>query len=122
MSQLINHSTGEVITGVDVTKTSLSLPVNISFDEWLEVGQQLDEIDTGISWWRGDWWRTQPAYGDRVKDAAESKTAWQTYHNCGSVAKSFADETGNASRRREGLPFSHHVEVCGLAGEKSLLH
>ena len=104
MSQLINHSTGEVITGVNVTKTSLTLPEGISFDEWLEVGKQLDEIETGIGWWRGDWWIAKnPVWGEREKEAEAAGVSWSTAKNCAAVSGQI-----QTARRRANLPFSHH--------------
>lgn len=96
--------------------TSLSLPVIVGFDEWLEVGRTLATVERGHLWWLGDWWNHgQRQYGDmasrEAKDRVSEATgrAFKTIKNAGAVASSF-----EKSRRRDNLDWSHHAEVAAL--------
>jgi hypothetical protein len=39
-----------------VTRTSWVLPSDFSEDEWHAAGLMLGKIESGVSWWLGDWW------------------------------------------------------------------
>ena len=113
VKELINPSTGEIISGAEVSRTSLSLPINITQNDWLEVGRQLNEIETGIGWWRGDWWLAKnPEWGSHVDEAEEAGVSYTTAAHCAKVCEEI-----NSCRRRQNLSFSHHIEVCGLHEE-----
>lgn len=110
---------------VSQTKTALRLQDGkVAFDQWLDLGKQLAQMDRSMPWWIGDW----AAYGknlwgreyepDEPDDAPKSKyreaidvtgLAYQTIANYQTVADSFP-----ISRRRETLSFQHHAEVASL--------
>lgn len=101
--------------GQHYSSTHLTLPEQLSFDDWLDIGRTLGKVEHAVSWWIGDWWAFgDHKYGDR-KRAVEADDwdgpAFQACADCGSVARAFAE----TSRRRESLPFKHHREVAGLA-------
>lgn len=37
------------------SRTALNLPDQLSFDEWLGIGDKLHELDASVLWWIGDW-------------------------------------------------------------------
>jgi hypothetical protein len=81
-------------------KCSLELPEGLSEADWIGVGNTLGSIDTGLSWWIGDWWQFAEArYSGKRKaivEAAEwNGPAYQTCVNAANVARRFR------SNRRE---------------------
>jgi hypothetical protein len=90
-----------------VTGTSLILPSNLQFEEWVEIGQALYRQQNRIQWWVGDYWRHGAhAYGQRSRVAAEIlRMHPNTCANWASTARAFAE----VSRRRTGLTFTHHT-------------
>jgi hypothetical protein len=94
------------------TETSLTLPAELSFEAWAEVGRQLDRGVSSLQWWLGDWWAFgEHHYGERTRlvEAWDSGPAVQTCKNCACVSRRF-----ETSRRRDLLPFAHHEEVAAL--------
>ena len=101
-----------------VTATSWQPPESMSEQEWQAAGEVLGQADRGVQWWLGDWWR----FGERRFGATKAiieAGSWrgpdyQTCANAGWVSKTF--ET--ISRRRELVPFSHHMEVAALPPDR----
>lgn len=95
-----------------VTRKSLELPANLSFDEWQEIGRSLNSVEGSVMWWLGDWWAYgEHAYGERASQATggddDDAYKFQTLMDSGWVARKF-----ETSRRREVLPWSFHKEVA----------
>lgn len=96
------------------TPTGLSMPDDLSFDEWADYGERLFAMERGVMWAIGDWWRFgEHRYGERAAQALDSRYAFGTLSNAGYVAG--AIET---SRRREVLSFAHHQEVAALPSDE----
>jgi len=97
------------------TRTSLTLPDDLSVDDWLACGQLLGEVDGAVQWWIGDWWAFgEHAYGVRnnvVKEDNWHGPGFGACMNAASVCRAFSE----TSRRREVLSFAHHTEVAGLS-------
>lgn len=96
------------------TRISLSLPDDLSQDDWLACGLQLAEMESGVQWWIGDWWAFgEYRYGER-KALVESEDwhgpSFQACMDAAFVCRAFTE----TSRRREVLSFGHHREVAGL--------
>lgn len=108
---LFDSATGEVQQfSSKVTSTALSLPDDLSFDNWVEYGHGLDRMSRAALWWLGDWWAYgNQRYGERVKAVNGLDWEFQTCANAGWVATQI-----ETSRRREVLPWSHHAEVAAL--------
>lgn len=54
------------------TRTSLNLPAQMSFDEWLGVGAQLNEMEQSVQWWVGDWLLFgEETFAEKLGKAAE---------------------------------------------------
>ncbi len=100
-----------------VTNVCLLSPVALRFrhdltlDEWQDVGVQLRQIESGVSWWIGDWLRYgEHNYGETYAQAVEqTDLSYQTLANTVWVAGKV-----EPSRRRENLSFKHHAEVASL--------
>jgi hypothetical protein len=92
-------------------RTALSLPENLPLDSWKQIGEQIHVISDASAWWIGDWLRFgRDKYPDRYKRAiGETALEYQTLRNYAWVAGRF-----DASRRRDGLSFQHHLEVAAL--------
>jgi hypothetical protein len=92
-------------------RTALSLPENLPLDSWKQIGEQIHIISDASAWWIGDWLRFgRDKYPDRYKRAiGETALEYQTLRNYAWVAGRF-----DASRRRGGLSFQHHLEVAAL--------
>jgi hypothetical protein len=92
-------------------RTALSLPENLPLDSWKQIGEQIHIISDASAWWIGDWLRFgRDKYPDRYKRAiGETALEYQTLRNYAWVAGRF-----DASRRRDGLSFQHHLEVAAL--------
>jgi hypothetical protein len=45
------------IIGVEVSRTSLQLPENLSFEQWQDIGLTLHALEGSVMWWVGDWLR-----------------------------------------------------------------
>lgn len=92
-------------------------PENLTEAEWKDSGKSLGKIESGISWWIGDWWRAfKPEWGER---AARFEGDWDgpSYDVCrhaGGICDEF--EIG---RRRPNLSFKHHREAAALPPEKA---
>jgi hypothetical protein len=55
MSVLIPPSSAQ-LRG-ELNTTALTLPDDLTYDEWVEYGHQLDHVTRAAQWWLGDWWR-----------------------------------------------------------------
>jgi hypothetical protein len=86
--------------------------------DWRAVGAALSKCERGIGWWIGDWWiYGESRYGDRkaITEADDWQgPSFQTCMNAATACRAFP-----ASRRREGLTFSHHVEIASLPKQEA---
>lgn len=95
---------------IQFTPIGLSLPADLSFEEWADYGERLFAMERGVMWAIGDWWRFgEHRYGERAAAALDSRYSYQTFRNAGYVAGAV-----EPSRRRDVLSFSHHAEVAAL--------
>jgi N6-adenosine-specific RNA methylase IME4 len=94
----------------ELDTTALTLPDDLTYDEWVDYGHRLACMVHAVKWWIGDWWSYgKHRYGERAKAAAESSWKFQTCMNAGWVARKI-----ETSRRREVLPWEHHAAVAGF--------
>ena len=100
-----------------VTRVGWELPADFSEDEWHAAGLMLGKVESGVSWWLGDWWAFgEHRYGDRKTMVAAEDwdgPAYQTCVNASNVSKRF-----ESNRRRLNLSFKHHAEVAALQPEE----
>jgi hypothetical protein len=92
-----------------VTETSLSLPENLTIEEWVDVGHKLETITKATQWWWGDYLKYgERKWGESYSQALDaSGLKIQTLYNAAWVSGTF-----DASRRRENLTFGHHDAVA----------
>ena len=94
------------------TATGLSFDPLLPFEAWSAIGARIARHSSATTWWLGDWLiYGQDKYGRRYKEAiAATGLDYQTLRNYAMVARRF-----EVSRRRDGLTFHHHAEVCALS-------
>src|SRR5258705_4874231 len=83
----------------------------LTFDEYLDAGRKLFQLNRVSQWWIGDWCNYGEArYGEKYEQAVRD-TGYDrgTLRNIASVAGRI-----EPSRRRDNLSFKHHVEVAAL--------
>ena len=104
----------ELLPGL--ASTSLTLPDDLPYQTWENIGQSLKAIDKGCAWWVGDWLNYgEQTYGEMYSQALEvTDYAYQTLANTKSVAAQF-----EFSRRRENLSFGHHEAVAKMEPSKA---
>lgn len=102
----------------EITETGLTLPENLPYDEWREIGRQLQRAERSLMWWIGDWWAYgEHTYGSRkelVESEGLSGASYKTCKNAASICREF-----ERSRRRDLLSFTHHAEVASLPPEQA---
>jgi hypothetical protein len=55
-----------------VDRTSLELTDELTFEEWVNLGEQLTEVGDSMAWWVGDWIEQGTVvYGGKYADALE---------------------------------------------------
>jgi len=98
------------------TATSLQINKQIPFEEWENIGEFLDKIDSASCWWLGDWLN----YG--IQERGEE--AWQgvgekSGYKYDSLRRfSWIAEKITSDRRRSDLSIEHHYLVGKLEPEK----
>ena len=79
--------------GVTISRTALVFPTDFAMDDWVELGEKLSALETGVQWWVGDWWHYgNHTYGDRKKQVEKHARRlfgykFETLMNYGSVAE-----------------------------------
>lgn len=90
-------------------------PAGMEFDEWVRIGNTLQQVGNSINWWVGDWLNYGEAkWGEMYAQAIEI-TGWE-YQRLAN-AKLISAQI-QFSLRQEKLSYSHHVEVAKLPHEK----
>ncbi len=94
-----------------LSETSLNLPPNMPYEEWLRVGETLFRIEKSVRWWIGDWVNYgEQTYGEKYAQAiTETGLSYSTVANAAYTARKI-----EPSRRREKVDFSKHHAVAGL--------
>ena len=98
-----------------VSKVGLTLDENLTYDEWKNIGLQLQTMQGSIGFWIGDWLNFgEKHYGETYTQAVEATgLEVQTLMNYKSVTKALQNY-----RRRENLSFSAHAEIAYAPAEK----
>lgn len=97
--------------GILTTPTSLTLPPDISYENYELVGAFIGRIHDASNWWLGCWLNQgEMLFGDKIYQAAEAThRSPQTLRNVASVVNRVPD-----TRRHKELSFSAHAEVAAL--------
>jgi len=99
----------------EITKNSLKLSENLTFEEWQQIGKQLQLMHGSIGFWIGDWLNFgEKKYGETYTQAVEETgLEVQTLMNYKWVAGAI-----EISRRRDDLSFSCHHEIASAPQEQ----
>jgi len=91
------------------TNTALTLPAQLSIEDWIECGKSLKKMETGVQWWIGDWWVFGEArkWGEGEEIAERIGWDYGYVRNLGWVANVYKD----LSLRSDKLSFAHHQEA-----------
>ena len=96
-----------------LTATAWTPAPNMPLEDWIRAGEALAAVESGASWWIGDWWAFgEHAYGNRK--ALVDREDWRgpAFDTCAAAARVSRDFA--ACRRRQVLSFAHHREAAGL--------
>lgn len=95
----------------DISAVGLNLRPSLSFDEWQQIGGQLQQAERAVLWWLGDWLNYgERAYGEMYSQALEeTEYAEKTLRNAKYVAGAV-----ELSRRRDTLAWGIHAEIASL--------
>lgn len=94
-----------------ISETALTLPSDLSFDEWQQAGEMLGRISRACQWWIGDWINFGEArYGEKYTQAME--TTGYEYSTLNSFR--YVAQQIEPVRRRTNVSFTHHAEVAAL--------
>lgn len=98
----------------DRSPTHLTLPADLSFDDWIACGKLLAEVDGAVQWWIGDWWAFGgQAYGVRKAHVESDEWHGPAFQTC-AIAATVCRKFLETFRRRKVLSFAHHAEVTAL--------
>ena len=71
----------------EITETGLTLPENLPYDEWREIGRQLQRAERSLMWWIGDWWAYgEHTYGSRKELVESEGLSGASYKTCKNAA------------------------------------
>jgi hypothetical protein len=101
--------------GVATTPTHLSLPLDLTFEDYENLGAMIGMIRDTSNWWLGEWLiQGERLYGDEMYQAVTATgRAPQTLINIASVCRRVPK-----SVRRERVSFSVHAEVAALTPQE----
>lgn len=106
--------------GIQTTPTSLTLPPDISYEDYERVGEFLGQsfwrvkrLESTINWYIGDWLiQGEMLHGDKIYQAAElTRRDPQTLANIASCVRRVPKSVRSNA---ENITFSHHMEVKAL--------
>ena len=103
------------IENCKITKTGLKFSESLAFEEWQEIGKQLQRIHGSIQWWIGDWLNFgERKYGEMYAQAIEETGLdYSTLTTYKSVAGAF-----ESCPRGQNLSWSAHRELASVPEEK----
>ncbi len=98
--------------GVEHTPTSLTLPPDISYEDYETVGAFIGMVGDASNWWLGSWViQGEMLHGDKVAQASEiTRRSPQTLANVASTCRRVP-----VANRNPKLSFTAHSEVAALA-------
>ena len=111
-----------------ITKTGLKFNEKLSFEEWQEVGKQLQKIHGSIQWWIGDWLNFgERKYGEMYTQAIEETgldySTLTTYKSVSGVFESCPrgqNLSWSAHRELASAPEGKRVELLERANEEKM--
>lgn len=107
----------EAVPHLNGAANTIPFPEDLSFEAWRDIGIRLAATSQRVQWWLGDWWAFgEHTYGQRAEIVAEGlfPHAQKTIRNYAVISRRY-----EPSRRRDDLPFTHHVEAANLPPEEA---
>lgn len=96
--------------GAKFNPLELTLPENLSMEDWAAIGRQLTRSDQVLKWWLGDWAAFGlRKYGQLKEFALANGLDYGSLRNAAWVSSNVA-----LSRRRDNVEWSKHAEVASL--------
>jgi len=100
-----------IIPKCEIKRVGLIFDKFISYDEWGNIGQLLNQIEGATQWWIGDWLNYgEFKWGEKYKEA-EEKTGFN-YDYIRNLK--YVSENIEFVRRHTNLTWAHHREVTSL--------
>ena len=100
----------------DLSVTGMVLSEDVSFEEWSELGQQLQNMERSIMWWIGDWLAFgERKFGEEAAQAVQQKTGYS--QEAIRTAVWVSERIPSVSRETD-LSWSHHKAVAALEPEQ----
>ncbi len=103
------------LVAADDAPLALTLPAELTFEQWEAEGRRLSFTSHALQWYIGDWWNAGYTFGEEKRAETAKRLfglEYGTVRNYGSVAGRIP-----VSRRRDALTFSHHAELATLDDE-----
>jgi hypothetical protein len=99
------------LPGTTVLPSGLEIDDDLTYEDWVQVGQELARMHSLSAWAIGDWaHKGEELYGRKYEAALEvTGLAYQTVRNYVYVAGRF-----DLYQRKDNLSFSHHALVAAL--------
>lgn len=107
---------GEILVEDGAFKqASLTLPEDLSYEDWAGVGQVIQRAEKAVMWWIGDWLNYgEGKYGEMYSQAMDASS-----YSYSSLANAkFVSSKVEIAFRKANLSFSHHLQVASLSKEK----
>lgn len=97
------------LMGEWLAPNALTLPSDLPFEQWCQIGEQLNLFEQGVQWWIGDWINYgETRYGEKYLQAIEETgRSYDTLTQYAWVAKTWESCT------RVQLSWSHHRLLAG---------
>ena len=97
--------------GVELTRTSLTIPDDLPFDDWQRLGKTLKDIEKSVLWWLGDWLN----YGERNYGETYAQAVDVTDYGEDMLRKTkWVASSVEMCKRLHNLSWSHHHMVAPL--------
>lgn len=108
---IVPTNTDALAIRVNYLPTSLVIPDDFTFDEWLSLGHSLQAVAKGWQWWVGDWlYYGEHRWGEKYTQAIE--VTGQEYQALADAA--WVAGAVESSLRNETLTWNHHRAVAPL--------
>jgi 16S rRNA G966 N2-methylase RsmD len=110
-NQIVSTLNSAISKNVEFTPTGLKFNADISFDDWLLLGNYLKHIEGAVHWWIGDHLNYgQQEYGKMYEQMLDS-----TEFSYGTLRKDkYVAGRIELFRRRNNSSWSHHAEVARM--------
>ncbi len=104
----------KIVKDIEIQPQGLTIPKDIEFNQWQEIGKNLKMLDGALQWCIGDWLRYgEETYGEKYTQAIdETDYSYGSLRNMKYLSDRFPKE-----KRNTNLTFAHHREVSALEEE-----